>query len=146
MSDNTVVYSYVRTNVPKNTHKLYPSGGTGVVCLKITRPEKEALGPLFDYSVNFSFCSPLDNFSKKLGRDRLNESYQKYTVNFVSNTRLSSREIAAKALREVKRFNNLPVWFKICDKIRFGKLSLSSPIHMKHFIKENLPSRSFQIQ
>lgn len=87
----------------------------GKICMRIVRPSKDTVGP-FTYNVSFSFCSFMDQFSKKRARGLADSKFLKGQFLIISTDhKLNAKEVAMSALNnflyEVSSIN-MPVWLE----------------------------------
>lgn len=108
MSDT--IYSYYNVSVPEELAyhlklakrpawgKKFSGNLNGVIGLQINRPPRNTKGRQV-YNISYSFCSPLDNFSKKETHRYCNvRSKNDHSVVIYSDTPLKAGEISQKAI------------------------------------------------
>lgn len=67
----------------------------GVLTIQITRPPVNSTGP-FKYDFSYSFCSPVDNFSKAKARNicKIRKNSGKCHLSYISDKQLKARELS----------------------------------------------------
>ena len=108
----------------------YTTSKKGRICVMINRPPKEHTG-VNEYKVSFSFCSPEDNFSKRVarriasGRSTITiSSEEKMTVNQVGELAINMLHDATKNRMKAKYKStydkvtiSVPNWFSVSDRM-----------------------------
>ena len=100
------IYSYYKTHFPDRRKALSngkfdapTTGPVGHTCIRIQRPTKDFVGPSFEYKFSYSFCSPEDNFSKRVARAIADGRVQrKVEITIASDTRKNARELSEQAI------------------------------------------------
>lgn len=88
--DNDCVFGYFRVTIPsqQNSRKKYMASRVGYICIQLRRPPKNSMGEQ-EYEASFAFCSPLDQFNKKLARviasQRMQIHHPQSTFKFMFN-------------------------------------------------------------
>ena len=83
--------------------RMPPSVVDGRVCLRIVRPPKNSQGP-FTYRVSFSFCSPADNFDRKLAR-RIADRPHRF-IEITHDKPLKIKEVSETAMSLARGFRD----------------------------------------
>jgi len=95
----------------------------GYVSAALIRPPKDSNAP---YKIGFSFCSPLDAFSKKLGRKISINRLTEVPIEFeFEGTRLSDAFVAG--LAEAVKERKAPNWVVRAFKAGSFKFGISGP-------------------
>ncbi len=91
---------------------------TGKVCVRIDRPPKGQAGPC-DYTVSYSFCSPVDSFNRSLARKICNSRVVSgNTVTISSEEPLRVRDVSDRAISLI--FDNNLSKMSGGDAVRHG--------------------------
>jgi len=116
MSDT--IYQYLEVPAP------HLSKNPGVICCRIERPAKN--DPKAVYKVSFSFCSPLDNFSKK--EAHAVTTHRKTTGSYVTvklKNKRPPQEVVFYALRKLwECHKNVPVLHGLIPKWALNNVSI----------------------
>lgn len=123
------IYTYYNVNLSKNSavalgyrgqrwfNKNAESDVNGVICIRTERPPIGTKGKQV-YKVSYSFCSPKDNFNRRIARN-IASGRNKITIE--SDTPLKAGEISEKALNIITNGDtsviNLPKWLDGAQRI-----------------------------
>lgn len=117
-ANQDTVYSYYKFNLgpdPEDERPgkfgYIPKNRYGFVCVRTQRPPKDHNGPDFEYRVSYSFCSPEDNFNRRVARKIADDRSKTERKNCVATFRFKERkklgDVVQSALNMVCKKNNV---------------------------------------